>query len=108
MHILENSVLVTCGYILPLLIRNTMKMSYHEAPTGAYFLKLGTKSALVTFALGCLFSLLGWSIRRLIFAIKQKRKAAKVVAAIVKHRDSEKLGTQIPESESSREENSIL
>lgn len=62
-HILENSFLMTCGYILPLLIRNAMQMTYSEAPSGMVFLELGAKSASVTFALGLLFSVLGLFIK---------------------------------------------
>ncbi|MNJ96656.1 hypothetical protein D3C87_143850 [compost metagenome] len=64
-HIFENSFLMTCGYILPLLIRNTMKMTYVEAPSSSVFLELGAKSASITFALGLIFSIAGLLLKLL-------------------------------------------
>nr|WP_295905362.1 hypothetical protein [uncultured Bdellovibrio sp.] len=60
LHILENSFLMTVGYILPLLIRNSLKLTYTEAPSIADFLKLAMKSTSVTLLLGCAFSCLGY------------------------------------------------
>jgi hypothetical protein len=51
-HILENSVLLTLGYILPLLIRNSIKLSYQEAPSMKQFLQLAIVSSSTTLALG--------------------------------------------------------
>ncbi|MBO9666518.1 MAG: hypothetical protein J7501_06850 [Bdellovibrio sp.] len=60
MNIFENSLLMTMGYILPLLIRNSIKLSYAEAPSVADFAKLGLVSALTTMALGALFTTIGF------------------------------------------------
>lgn len=57
-HILENAFLMTLGYILPLVIRNSMKLTYAEAPSLATFLQLGFQSTLSTFILGLVFSAL--------------------------------------------------
>jgi|GEM_PF-1367445 len=62
MHILENTFLMTVGYILPLLIRNSLKLSYVEAPSMREFLKLGLVSTGTTLALGCVFSFLGYAL----------------------------------------------
>ena len=107
-HIFENALLVTCGYILPLLIRNTMKLSYSEAPNSAYFLELGAKSAFITFVLGCIFSFFGWALRRGLFAISQRRKAARIVASIERRSKLEKKNTEASNDESSQEENPSL
>lgn len=60
LHILENSFLMTIGYILPLLIRNSLKLSYTEAPSMKEFLKLAMMSTSTTLALGCAFSCAGY------------------------------------------------
>lgn len=59
-HVFENSILMTLGYILPLLIRNSLKLSYTEAPSAKDFLKLAMVSTSTTLLLGCVFSLLGY------------------------------------------------
>jgi hypothetical protein len=51
-HIVENSALMTAGYILPLLIRNSIKLSYQEAPSVKHFLQLAMVSSSTTLALG--------------------------------------------------------
>ncbi|MFV8258934.1 hypothetical protein ACNQKP_14090 [Bdellovibrio bacteriovorus] len=58
-HILENSLLMTLGYILPLLIRNSLKLSYTEAPSIKEFLNLAFVSTTTTLVLGVGFSFLG-------------------------------------------------
>ncbi|KHD88438.1 MAG: hypothetical protein OM95_09180 [Bdellovibrio sp. ArHS] len=63
LHILENAVLVTLGYILPLLIRNSLKLSYSEAPSMKDFLHLGLVSTGTTLAFGVVFSSLGYALR---------------------------------------------
>ena len=62
LHILENSVLMTVGYILPLLIRNSIKLTYAEAPSMTDFLKLAMVSTSTTLLLGCVFSLFGYAL----------------------------------------------
>lgn len=74
LYILENSVLVTLGYILPLLIRNSLKLSYVEAPSAQKFLELAFISSLITLALGILFSSAGFIIS---YAIKKFRQAGR-------------------------------
>ncbi len=106
-HILENAALVTCGYILPLLIRNTMKLSYSEAPSRMYFIELATQSAIVTFGLGCIFSFVGWYLRRGFYAIRQKRKAEKLIQSIQK-KQAEEENLNSANEESSLEKNPIL
>lgn len=64
MHVLENSILMTLGYILPLLIRNSLKLSYAEAPSAKDFLKLAMVSTSTTLLLGCVCSLLGFLLLR--------------------------------------------
>lgn len=51
-HILENSALMTLGYILPLLIRNSIKLTYQEAPSVKHFLQLAAVSSSTTLILG--------------------------------------------------------
>ncbi|WP_413568341.1 hypothetical protein ACLWBD_12050 [Bdellovibrio sp. HCB117] len=63
LHIIENSLLVTLGYILPLLIRNSLKLSYSEAPSMKDFLHLGLISTATTLGFGFAFSLLGYVLR---------------------------------------------
>ncbi|WP_347359713.1 hypothetical protein [Bdellovibrio sp.] len=58
-HVIENSLLLTLGYILPLLIRNCLKLSYSEAPSVKDFLQLALVATSTTFALGLVFSFLG-------------------------------------------------
>ncbi|HEY1080446.1 MAG TPA: hypothetical protein VGE46_10115 [Bdellovibrio sp.] len=62
LHILENSVLMTVGYILPLLIRNSIKLTYAEAPSMTDFFKLAMVSTSTTLLLGCVFSLFGYTL----------------------------------------------
>lgn len=59
-HILENSLLITLGYILPLLIRNCLKLSYVEAPSIKEFLNLAMVSTSTTFLLGLAFTFIGF------------------------------------------------
>ena len=59
-NIIENALLVTIGYILPLLIRNSLKLSYAEAPSILDFAKLALVSSLTTMALGALFTTVGF------------------------------------------------
>lgn len=61
-HIIENSLLMTLGYILPLLIRNSLKLSYTEAPSIKEFLYLAFVSTITTLVLGIGFSFLGMLI----------------------------------------------
>lgn len=51
-HILENSLLMTVGYILPLLIRNSFRLTYQEAPSIKDFIQLAAVSSTTTLALG--------------------------------------------------------
>lgn len=62
-HIFENSLLMTLGYILPLLIRNSLKMSHTVAPLLQDFLTLAATSTLTTLALGCLFTGLSFLLK---------------------------------------------
>ncbi len=62
LHILENSLLMTLGYILPLLIRNSLKLSYTEAPSMKDFLYLALVSSSTTLAFGVAFSSLGFML----------------------------------------------
>lgn len=59
-HIFENALLMTLGYILPLLIRNCLKLSYAEAPSMREFLNLAFVSSGTTLLLGICFSFLGF------------------------------------------------
>ncbi|QDK38529.1 hypothetical protein [Bdellovibrio sp. NC01] len=59
-NIIENSLLMTVGYILPLLIRNSLKLSYAEAPSMFDFAKLALISSITTMALGALFTTVGF------------------------------------------------
>lgn len=51
-HILENSLLMTLGYILPLLIRNSIKLSYQETPSVPDFVQMAAISSSATLVLG--------------------------------------------------------
>ena len=70
LHILENTLLMTLGYILPLLIRNSLKLSYVEAPSMTEFFKLALVSTTMTLLLGLVFSGIGYTIRQLTSKIK--------------------------------------
>lgn len=70
LHILENTLLMTLGYILPLLIRNSLKLSYVEAPSMTEFFKLALVSTTMTLLLGLVFSGMGYTIRQLTSKIK--------------------------------------
>ena len=70
LHIIENTLLMTLGYILPLLIRNSLKLSYVEAPSMTEFFKLALISSTTTLLLGLVFSGMGYSIRQLTSRIK--------------------------------------
>jgi hypothetical protein len=63
LHIFENSLLMTLGYILPLLIRNSLKLNHSEASLLQDFLKLAATSTLTTLALGCLFTGLSFLLK---------------------------------------------
>jgi hypothetical protein len=65
-HILENSMLMTAGYILPLLIRNSMKLTYHEAPSVSQFLQLAAVSSSMTLAMGLGCSALSFLVFRIL------------------------------------------
>lgn len=60
LHILENSFLMTLGYILPLLIRNSLKLTYIEAPSLKDFMHLALTSSGMTLVFGVAFSCLGY------------------------------------------------
>lgn len=62
-NIFENTFLVTLGYILPLLIRNSIKLSYIEAPSIKEFARLALMSSLTTAVLGLLFTALGFLLK---------------------------------------------
>ncbi|HEX7673062.1 MAG TPA: hypothetical protein VF412_02770 [Bdellovibrio sp.] len=62
-NIFENTFLVTLGYILPLLIRNSIKLSYVEAPSIKEFTRLALMSSLTTALLGLLFTSLGFLLK---------------------------------------------
>lgn len=51
-QILENSLLMTSGYILPLIIRNSFRLSYQEAPSIKDFFQLAAVSSTTTLAIG--------------------------------------------------------
>lgn len=59
-NIIENALLVTLGYILPLLIRNSLKLPYNEAASITDFSKSAMISSLMTFLLGAFFTTLGF------------------------------------------------
>lgn len=88
-NILENSLLLTLGYILPLLIRNSLKLSYAEAPSAADFAKLGMVSSATTIALGLIFTTLGFAIRYLFKRISKIRKGRITTASLSQTRNSE-------------------
>ncbi len=62
LHILENALLVTIGYILAWVIKNSSELSYAEAPSISEFLSLALVSTSTTFLLGIVFSLVGYLI----------------------------------------------
>ena len=64
-HILENSLLMTLGYILPLLIRNSFQLSYAEAPSILDLAKLASVSSGTTLGLGLLFTAAGFLLKLL-------------------------------------------
>lgn len=64
-HLLENTALITAGYILPLLIRNSLKLSYIEAPSKMAFVELGLRSISITVMLGILFTTVGFFLKHL-------------------------------------------
>jgi hypothetical protein len=64
-HLLENTALVTAGYILPLLIRNAVKLSYVEAPSKMAFAELGLRSLTITVMLGIAFTSVGFILKHL-------------------------------------------
>lgn len=65
-HILENSVLMTMGYILPLLIRNSIKLTYQEAPSVTDFLQLAAVSSSMTLAIGVGCSAMSYLVFRVL------------------------------------------
>lgn len=69
-HIVENSLLMTLGYILPLLIRNSIKLSYQEAPSVQRFLELAAVSSSTTLALGLACTALSYLALRLARQLK--------------------------------------
>jgi len=64
-HLIENTALITTGYILPLLIRNALKLSYVEAPSKMAFVELGLRSFSITVMLGILFTTGGFILKHL-------------------------------------------
>ncbi|NUN05318.1 MAG: hypothetical protein HUU57_06120 [Bdellovibrio sp.] len=66
LHIIENSLLMTVGYILPLLIRNSIKLTYAEAPSMSDFFKLAMVSTSTTLLLGCVFSCIGFTLTKIL------------------------------------------
>ncbi len=60
LHILENSLLMTLGYILPLLIRNSIKFTHKEDPSIQEFMNLAAISTGTTLLLGFCFTFLGF------------------------------------------------
>jgi len=88
-NILENALLVTTGYILPLLIRNSLKLSYAEAPSAADFAKLGMVSSATTIALGLLFTTLGFALKYLLKKIFKMRKGRITTASLSQTRNSD-------------------
>lgn len=62
LHIIENSLLVTLGYILAWVIKNSSELSYAEAPSIREFLGLALVATSTTFLLGIIFSLVGYLI----------------------------------------------
>ncbi|MFS4460794.1 hypothetical protein [Bdellovibrio sp. HCB2-146] len=61
-QIIENSLLITAGYILPLLIRNCIKLSYVEAPSITELMKLGLISGTTTLGIAAGCAALGYII----------------------------------------------
>ena len=59
-NIFENAVLLTMGYILPLLIRNSLQLSYAEAPSLIDFVRMGMVTSMTTVALGIIFTTVGY------------------------------------------------
>ncbi|MBV2167652.1 MAG: hypothetical protein KUL82_02990 [Bdellovibrio sp.] len=75
LHILENSLLMTLGYILPLLIRNSLKLSYTEAPSMKDFLYLALVSSSTTLAFGVAFSSIGFTLGYLSTRVMQMSRS---------------------------------
>ena len=74
-HLLENTVLMTAGYILPLLIRNALKLSYVEAPSKMAFIELGLKSFSITLLLGLLFTTVGFVLKHVALRFYRKSRS---------------------------------
>lgn len=74
-HIVENSFLMTVGYILPLLIRNSLKLSSVNAPAITDFLKLALISTLTTLALGIFFTSISYLFRLIAVKISQMSRS---------------------------------
>lgn len=74
-HVIENSLLMTLGYILPLLIRNCLKLSYTEAPSVKDFLQLALVSTSTTLALGLAFSFVGMVLFHFAHKIKKASRS---------------------------------
>lgn len=62
-QILGNAILMTEGYILPLLIRNSLKLSHAEAPLTGDFFRLATTSILTTLAIGLAITSLAYLLK---------------------------------------------
>ena len=88
-NIFENALLVTLGYILPLLIRNSLKLSYAEAPSALHFAKLAFVSSATTMALGILFTTLGFALKHLGRWLFKARKGRITTASLSQTENTE-------------------
>lgn len=88
-NIFENSLLVTLGYILPLLIRNSLKLSYAEAPSAFHFAKLALVSSVTTMALGILFTAAGFALKHVAKKFFKVSKGRITTASLSQSENSE-------------------
>lgn len=72
-QIIENSLLITAGYILPLLIRNCIKLSYIEAPSITELMKLGLISGATTLGIAAACAAGGYVVISAIRYLKRLR-----------------------------------
>jgi len=75
-HLIENTILMTAGYILPLFIRNALKLSYVEAPSKMAFVELGLKSFTITVLLGFAFTAVGFALKFFFMKFYQRSRSS--------------------------------
>lgn len=74
-QIIENSLLITAGYILPLLIRNCIKLSYVEAPSITELMKLGLISGATTLGIAAACATGGYVVVSALRFLKRVRRS---------------------------------